>query len=402
MLPSEIGRQQAGATLGLTAVKCTVRPLLTALVLVGLLPAPAVAAPPWSQPVPLGPARGPAVEASLAFASNRAALAAWTSLEGSPPRALTRVATGLDGPSRALGGALAAPAVAYGPNRFALLRSGVVRDRLRLYASSVFPPGHLGAVRELTCDLVAGEAALAANARGDVAAAWLEQPRGELLTLRVAYRARGGRFGPARSVLRAREVQGVAVALGARGDVVLAYRRRTGRAWGVEARAGQVGRGLGRADALGPGAGADDVAVAVERGGRAVVAWGAQAAREEAAGVFRGVARSYAGARFRRQAEFPAGKRGHAMGAHLAVGPRGQRALVWVRREAGQDRVLVAFAAPLGRFGPAEQVSGPESAAGPSVAFDPASGRPSVVWLRGLAPAASAAEVLAATRAQRP
>lgn len=402
--------------------------------------APAGAAPPWSPPVVVGPFASPRLGAQLAVAPDGGRLVAWNDVGARADR--TRLAFA-PGRSRALGARLAAAPVAVGSGRFALLRENEIDGRTRLFASSVFPSGVLGAVTVLARDLVPGHATQAVDARGDVAVAWVEQAQGQDARVRLALRRRGGRFGPTRTLATGQTFSGVTVALSARGHLVAAYGGRRARGWRIEVRSGATRGGLRTPQVLGPGGGGDDITAAVDPRGRAVVAWGAQDTGEEAGRAFvvSAAIRSSRARRFRgRQVldaggrrEFPrgglrivmaddgsatlawtqvqrrgqvvrtsvsdqggrfaaptepgSGHQGEAYGADLAIGADGRRALVWVSEAAGQRRVLAATAARRGAWDSAEEVVASAAATGPRIAFVPAGGL-TVVWTdyRGQAP----------------
>lgn len=218
--------------------------------------------------------------------------------------------------------------MASGPGRFALLREDVVRDRRRLFASSVFATGRLGGVTELTRDLPAddrgAQAAQADDDDGDVAVAWIEQPRSQPARVRVAVRRRGQRsFAPPQTAATARELHDVAVGLSDRGRLLVAYGRRVTRGWRIEARAGITRGRLGAAQVLGPAAGGGDLA-AVAPSGRAVVAWGAQDPGIEASRPFvvSAAVRSAGARRFRSRQVLDPGE--------LTEFPQGQARLVTV------------------------------------------------------------------------
>jgi hypothetical protein len=296
-----------------------------------------------------------------------------------------------------------------------------------------------------------------------VAVAWTEATSGIDGRVRLAVRRPGGRFARAVTVAvgavgrptgGTASGRGVAVAVGGRGEVVVAYQRERGRARTIEAR--RVGRRLGRPQTLGPQRGLVDLSAAMAPNGRAVVAWDSQDVGEEANEAYRVYAavRSAGSARFSAAQALDRG--GPAIRPNgrvaLAVGRDGSAVVAWSSPlgsySAGlRSAVRVATAGPLGRFGaqselapsgavgdvaigaggaaivvwsqvageeepldviaavrPAgasafatpEPVSPRESASYPAAAFDPRSGQPVVVWTG--TPAGSPGQVLRMAR----
>jgi hypothetical protein len=146
---------------------------------------------------------------------------------------------------------------------------------------------------------VPGSPALAGNARGDLAAAWVEvEPRASRSVVKLVQRRAGGRLTRPR-VVAAGYVgtptagnlsgRGVAVAVGARGELLVVVQRarvRPNRRT-LEVRTGRIGGRLSRAQTLGPQQGFVDLAAAVGPSGRAIVAWGTQDVGEEANEAYR-------------------------------------------------------------------------------------------------------------------
>jgi hypothetical protein len=166
----------------------------------------------------------------------------------------------------------------------------------RLGVSLGSVPGSLGHFRQLARVDVSRSgvvtARIAADPRGDVAAAWLE-PRPPVrgsadpppLGVRVALRRPGHAFGRATTVGEAVEyLEGLTLfdlAYGANGDLVVAFQRTRSepvsqRTLELAVRVKRPGRGFGPLQSLGQSRGSSSIATAVAPSGAAVVAWGTQ------------------------------------------------------------------------------------------------------------------------------
>jgi hypothetical protein len=323
---------------------------------------------------------------------------------------------------------LVAPPVAYGAARAAFLRRSP-RDResapvMTLGVSLGEVAGNPGRFHLLSSLAIPDGTAIAANDAGVVAVVWIEATRGVDGRVRLAVRRPGGRFARAVTVASGAvgrptggtvSGRGVAVAVGGRGEVVVAYQRERGRARTIEARV--LGRRLGRPQTLGPQRGLVDLSAAMASNGRAVVAWGSQDVGEEANEAYRVYATARRSSPLGSYGAGPrsavrvasAGPRGH-FGAQrelapsgavgdVAIGARGAAIVVW-SQVAGEEEPLDVIAAlrPAGAsaFGPPEAVSPSERASYPAAAFDPRSGQPVVVWAG--TPAGSPGEALRMAR----
>ena len=283
-----------------------------------------------------------------------------------------------------------------------------------------------------------GSRAAAANPNGDVVVAYLQRVRrGDRRAVTVAQRAPGHRFGTPRIVVGRGRANTVAVAVGARGDVLVAWERE-GR---VEARYGPSVARLGPIRRVGTGARLGTrLTVALSSGRRAWVAWTSQATTEGGDnGPFQlSLAVSSPGARSFRverldaydhrasdEARFDLGldRDGNGLlawtgwdGQHfrarlayvsasgrllesttlsapgydavvsdLAVGGApGEALVVWARLDAAGelgDRVLAGYRPPDGGYAGEEPVSAGDRARRPAAAFDiPGGDTPTVVW----------------------
>ena len=402
--------------------------LTTALIaLCAAAAAPAAAAPPWSEPQVVEGSERPAPDRpALAIGTRGSGLLAWTVTED--PSDPDTVDDGRLAPATSAGPAapevsldpydLAAAPVTYGATRNILLQSRVVRRQRdgdpapesRLVVVFGRDDGVLGSRRALDRSVALGGADLAANDRGDAVAAWIER-RGrdgdgpEHDRLWVATRRPGGRFAIPQVLSGTGEITAVEVAVGARGDAVVAYERRpiVGRrlrAPRVVARTRRAGRSFGPAADLGASAGFVDLAAAVSARGRAYVAWGTRDTGDDARLPWRVyVAMRPAGLR-----PFGAAHvldRGDAAGVPagrvaVAVGPDQSATVAWSgvvqAGEALTSPVRTATSDRRGTFAAATPVEGAAGGVGGLVTA--ASGATTVLWTAE----GDAAVVTAATR----
>jgi hypothetical protein len=387
------------------------------LTAVALLAPASIAAGAWSAPATLGPADGSIIDPAIAFGSAGGPLisagfrpeVAYS--PGLPLQTVTRLFAGTTQRAQVR---LVAPPVAYGAGRAAFLRRSP-RDRdfapiMTLGVSLGDVAGDPGRFHHLSSLAIPDTTAIAANDTGVVAVVWTEATRGIDGRVRLAVRRPGGRF--ARPVTVAVGAvgrptggtvsgRGVAVAVGGRGEIVVAYQRERGRARTIVAR--RVGRRLGRPQTLGPQRGLVDLAAAMAPNGRAVVAWGSQDVGEEANEAYRVYAavRSAGSARFGAAQALDRG--GPAIRPDgrvaLAVGRDGAAVVAWSSPlgsyGAGtRSAVRVASAGPRGRFG-AQRELAPSGAVG-DVAIG-AGGAAIVVWSQ-LAGEQEPLDVIAALR----
>ena len=423
-----------------------------------LVPAPAHAA--FSQPRTIAVGNPQVAEPTITFdGAGRALLSArlTTMAQGAPSRGFSRLFGqqpdgGFAGRGRVV---LAAPPAAFATSRLALLRRPLTAGNTTIEdfqepTSLGYSFGRTGgslevdveAYRRLTTKAERGDAALAANARGDVAAVWVER-HGDHDHLVAALRRPGEAFGAPAVIVGSGLVTAPAVAVAANGDLLVAYQHNAGGIRRIEARVRRAGHSWGKPQQLGGSNGFSEVAVAAAPNGRMLVAWGTQDGGEEANQPWRvRAALRPAGPRsFHAEQEIetsegidrPAGRVVAAMGSDgtasvawsgidgrrfphtfparvatagsslrfgapqtlapnaavgdVAAGTGSAAAVAWATLpELGDyqttDQVLVAQrAAGTDAFGPGEPVSPAERATDPRVALDPDTGRPAVVWI---------------------
>jgi hypothetical protein len=195
---------------------------------------------------------------------------------------------------------LAAPPQLVGRGRVALLRERLLskrdvpprRVRLSLSLGSIKRPlgrGRPVRLARFTTLPSGGSSAMAVGPQGQIAIAWLAFRGDEMgfgrFRLRLALRRPNGRV-EIRTVASGATDQtgnydapGVAVAIGARSDVTVAY---SVAGSSITVRSLRHGRRFGRPQTLGPHSGVVDLEARASRMGRTVVAWGTQDGGEEA------------------------------------------------------------------------------------------------------------------------
>jgi hypothetical protein len=295
------------------------------LVRVSLAVAVAVAVAPvaaeaqsWSEPTDVGPPAPGLYRQSIAFDASGGALLAWERQrnEGSPRGSTscarhsgydrTRVVLATKAPGgpvelrRSLYGDIPAGPLLLPGERFVALRSFDVSAEVScLFVSFGRTSGALTSTRRLAKGAIFSTPALAANARGDVIAAWVEYRAGpptspslhDRFILRMAVKRRGHGFGRPRTLLRSIGYTSdhgseVAIALAETGDAVVTFAatHRRGRR-DVHLLDAFVRRGhgrFGRRMVVGPHSGFVSAAPLITKSGRVIVVWGTQDGGEEA------------------------------------------------------------------------------------------------------------------------
>jgi len=283
--------------------KLPVAPALAALAFIAAAPA-AHAASPWSPPVTIESGIPQVGEPEVTLAGNgRAVLSArlTTQAQGVPSRGFSRLWG--EQPDGSFAGrarlVLAAPPVAYAGSRLALLRLPLAAGDLTIGdledpdTSLGYSLGRCcgtlevdpGGYRRLAARADRTSTALAANRRGDVAAAWVEHRSGRD-HLVVAVRGPNRPFGRPSVIAGSGFISAPSVAWSARGDLLVAYQRSISRRGPtdrrVEARVRRAGHSWGRAQRLGASSGFSEITAAAAAIGRMLVAWGTQDIGEEA------------------------------------------------------------------------------------------------------------------------
>lgn len=236
------------------------RRLLVVIAVLAVLPAAvAVAAPPWSDPVTLQDGVDGATPIGLVATPHGSLVGGWNfgaAPAGESGQLVLRPAGAGTASTVPVGTQLSAGPVAYAsdhaalmPVRFGRVAGGYVQQTLYLRTVDA-AGGQLSHSVRLVHDAVIVGTALAGDARGDVAAAWIER-RGHHEVVAYAVRGRGGTVGHAHVVSGSGHAEAVALAYDGRGDLLVAYARyRDGRR-SVIARVQAVRHGVGHETQLG-------------------------------------------------------------------------------------------------------------------------------------------------------
>jgi len=427
--------------------------LTGSLLFAAVAPASPSHAAAWSAPTTLS---SPALFVDspfIGFGTSGEGLATWSYTIGIGPgsifglRAAPRAATGRFGAERELPAEVARHAL-FGRERVVAVSQRDHGERRALRVAFGSASGGIGAARTIdrftSVPGYGNRPELAAGDRGDVAVAYLQRVRGGRRAVTLAERRPGGRFAAPRIVAgRGRGAFAVTVAIGARGDLVVAWQR--GRR--VEARVRRPGGRLGPVQRLGPAVAQDTrLHAAVARSGAVWVAWDAQMTTEggDNGPLTIRVAMRPAGKRAFRPARVLERDEGRASdesrvdlaldpagaafvawsgsdGAHararlatlaadgrtasirtlslpgydaavrdVATGRRpGEALVVWARLDAVGELGTQVLAGPIaadGAYGGEEAVSDADRARLPAAAFDPVTGAPTVVWSQRIGP----------------
>ena len=327
------------------------------------LPAPAAAAPRWSPPRDVSRPHTFIDDVSIAFVPSGAGLIGWRTQDGAGAGArggesvaARSVAGGL-GPPRSAPRGRAGDIVLYGRSRaaVALVRPvGSNRDpRSELRVAFGSTSGAFGPSRRVVRHPRIAPPAFAGNARGDLALAWFEDRGTANDRVEVALRRAGRSFGPPLRLATGR-VRSVSVAVGPRGDVLVAWDAR-GKIRTRLRRAGR--RSFGRTETLRSSpAFFAALRTAVASSGRAYVAWGAQLLTEggDRGPVFYEAAvRPSGAARFRPAQLLERLGADHQAGVlDLALMGHGNAVVAWTG-----ERVRAAETDASGRFGAPRDLS---------------------------------------------
>ncbi len=338
----------------------------------------------WSPPQNISASANDLAGSDVSVDRTGRAFAAWPSFrwQSGTPRG-RYVSAGWHTATRAPGAAAfalprSAPSYAAGPVLYGVSRSvgldqrslGWQRcgQRTTLRARFGTSAGDAGTPRTITTSTGPGGdggPAVAASDAGKVVAAWAAVTAADCRrsSVRIALRRPGGSAFGSPVTLRGRGLpQSPSVAIGAGGDILVAWARRLGEGrTAIEARVRPAGHGWGPVASLGTGSVAGPLTTAVAQNGRAYVAWGSQSISESTGlrADFRVAVRPAGTAGFR------AAQTLERVRTPLAYLPRlgpvlalaGTNALVAWTGHDGDWRVRVAATDPRGRFGAAQSVS---------------------------------------------
>ncbi len=328
-------------------------------------PGPAIAAPPWTAPQRISAAHTFIDAPGVVFSGDGTGLAGWSEQDGVGDDTRRALAQATRPP---------APAAPFGPPRPAPEWASAARatyaqtrivtalnDGVNLAAAF----SRIGGPDPTPLTVVQGRRivapTLAANPRGDVALAWFDDRGIHTDRVQVALRRPGGRFGRPITLATGR-IRGVTVAVGARGDVLVAWDARGV----VQARLRRPGRrSFGSTDTIrSQDAFFATLRAAVTPNGRAVVAWAAQKLTEGGGpepGFVQAAVRPAGQARFREAQLLEQVPTTVVVGtASLALEPDGAALLAWSGREGNASLVKVARTDAAARFGTPVAVSPPD------------------------------------------
>ena len=405
---------------------------LTVLVtaLAALATSAAHAAPLWSEPRSIGAPTGVVSGAEIGFGPGGTALLSRRTSAGiGEPRDddASRLATltpdGKLVEHRPLSDRLAAPPQLFGRGRVALLRERLLsepdatprRVRLSLSLGSTGRPAGRGRPRRLATFATfssGGGPAMAVGPQGQIAIVWVAYRGNESgsgrFRVQLALRRPNGRFDRTRTVASGpAEIDGgslppVAVAVGARRDVVVAY-----AAGAIRVRSLRRGRRFAAPQTLGPSSGFVDLAARGARTGRVGVAWATQDGGEDVSEPFvvRAALRAPGAARFgATQVIDPGEANGERVAGRmrLALGADGTAALAWSNARGRFPNVTQPVRATVaeqdGGFGPVVELAASGAARDVAVRDD---GAALVTWTdaRGRTIAPVTPQTFAALRA---
>jgi hypothetical protein len=368
----------------------------------------------------------------------------WQNGVGSSAQAGTRVATrapnGIFGPEHAAPDARVAPVV-FSTGRVVVLsyvprfKNGRERDRVQVSFGKV--TGAFSPPKTIDVIEPAFTPALASNNSGDVAVAYLQRTRnGARREVTLAIRKRNGTFGTPRTVMGHGRANAVTVAVGRNGDVLVAW-EKDGR---IEARFQRHGHRLGPVKRVGSARKlGTQLRSAVSADGQAWIAWRSQSVTEGGSnGPFsmklavshahgrafrtpllldsfdrRGPEQAgfdlaldphgngmvawttWDGIRFRarlgmanrsgsfRSFQNLSSNQASAIVYDLAAGRTGEAIVVWDRlNSVGEEPggIRAGYIPPNGNYGGEQDVGASAKARAPAAAFNPVTGRPTLVW----------------------
>ncbi len=343
-------------------------PLAAVAVAATLLPAAtAVAAPPWSAPVPVDAGVQPDHRPTLVHnTAGEGLLTFSTTPEGDARSTFTtlvaRDQSGGFGARRKIAGRVV-DVVRSDEERELLALRVLPGDGERVGVSVASAGLAVSQVHVLGSGRFIRTPVIAANERGDAAVAWVEDRPGKD-RIRVSLRKTGGPFGAARTIAQADGFTNADVAVGAEGQVAVAYGERTGSKRAVRALVGKVAQPSAlRSHTIGTHGGYADPAAAYASNGRLVVVYGEQDAGTVAKKpyVVRTVSLRSGATAFSAPRELePAGavQRSPGRVRVIPVGSEGRVLATWTAAKAGGGFPLrVAVADDRGRFGAARDLA---------------------------------------------
>jgi hypothetical protein len=329
---------------------------------------PAPAAATWSAPLDVSSPATSIAHPFVGFGRDGSGIVLWDWQNGivrearSGTRAAAISATGAFGPERPAPEAAGTPVV-YGSDHVVVAGEAMSfrRERpplARVQATFGRTDGSFGRTR--TIDTVRGTfrlPAVAANDAGDVALAYVAfTNHSARRVVKLALRRHGGRFGRPRIVSGPR-ANSVAVAIGKRGDLVVAW-ERGGR---VEARISRAGHRLGPVVRVGRTAKlGTSIRAAVAPGGRVWLAWSSQMLSEGGDnGPFTLQVAVTRGGRFERPhlLDQYAQRASDEATFDLALDPNGNGFVAWSTYLAPEFRASLVTADRSGRFSPSKVIS---------------------------------------------
>jgi hypothetical protein len=316
----------------------------------------------------------------------------WQNGVGNTAQGGTRVATrapnSIFGPEHAAPDARVAPVV-FSTGRVAIVqylssfKSG--RERARVQVAFGKVTGAFSAPKTLDVIEPQFPPALASNNSGDMALAYIQRTRkGARREVTLVERKRGGAFGKPRTVMGRGRANSVAVAVGRSGDVLVAWERE-GR---VEARFQRHGHRIGPVRRIGSARKLHtQIKAAVSRDGQAWIAWRSQTLTEGGSnGPFAmKLAVSHADGRaFRTPLLLDSfDRRGpESAGFDLALDPHGNGMIAWTTWDGTRFRARLGIANRSGSFRSFQNLSSIQASA---IVYDLAAGRTGeamIVWDR--------------------
>jgi hypothetical protein len=361
-----------------------------ALLVALALPAAAMADPPWSAALNLSTPHLFVDPVAVTASGDGTALSWWSWQDGTGPQARTGASLASRPPGGAFGPERPAPAGTIDVQGYAQTRAIALTERVigrssptRLGVAFGGTNGTLGSSRRIVDEKsIGGIPKLGVNAKGDAAIAYYRNLGGTNNRVMVSLRRAGGSFGAPFQIAHGR-IRSVAVAVGPRGDVLVAW----------------DDRGTIRARYRSPNASGfqpietissdptffAQIQAAVTNGGRCYLAWSAKFLSEGGTQgpVFDEVAVRPAGHRFRAAQRLERDGESFAQ-RPVALALTGDRdaTVAWTGFDGANARVRVASTDPSGRFGAQQDVS-PAGRDGVVSDLAAAGGTRLVVWDNG-------------------